>query len=73
MKFLFDAGQLYGFNVDSYEERVYLLHIFMLAFSSDDARRSMKDVVLTGTRFHKAVNKLIGKRCRLNTGIHWIS
>ena len=46
MKFLFDAGQLYGFNVDSYEEKVFLLNVFMLAFSSDDARRSMKDVVL---------------------------
>ncbi|WP_407271633.1 EcsC family protein [Radiobacillus sp. PE A8.2] len=38
MKFLFDVGQIYGFDVKSYEERMYLLHIFLLAFSSDVKR-----------------------------------
>lgn len=46
MKFLFDVGQLYGFNIDSYEERVYLLHIFMLAFSSDEEKLRVRDTVL---------------------------
>lgn len=46
MKFLFDAAQIYGLRVHSYEERVYLLHVFMLAFSSDEARGDVKRKVL---------------------------
>jgi hypothetical protein len=46
MKFLFDAAQIYGLNVHSYQERVYLLHVFMLAFSSDEARGEAKRKVL---------------------------
>ena len=34
IKLLFDIASLYGFDVDDYKERVYLLHIFELAFSS---------------------------------------
>ncbi|WP_163529654.1 EcsC family protein [Halobacillus ihumii] len=46
MKFLFDSAQYYGFDVNKYEERVYLLHIFMLAFSSDEERVKVRDIVL---------------------------
>ena len=46
MKFLFDAAQIYGLSVHSYQERVYLLHVFMLAFSSDEARGEVKRKVL---------------------------
>ncbi|MFD2924333.1 EcsC family protein [Halobacillus naozhouensis] len=46
MKFLFDSAQYYGFNVNEYEERVYLLHIFMLAFSSDEERVKVRDILL---------------------------
>ncbi|QAS51688.1 EcsC family protein [Halobacillus litoralis] len=46
MKFLFDAAQIYGLNVHSYQERVYVLHVFMLAFSSDEARGGVKEKVL---------------------------
>ncbi len=34
IKLLFDIAVLYGFDVHDYKERVYLLHIFELAFSS---------------------------------------
>jgi len=34
IKLLFDIAALYGFNVKDYKERLYLLHIFELAFSS---------------------------------------
>lgn len=34
MKFLFDAAGIYGFDVRDYRERLYILHIFQLAFSS---------------------------------------
>ncbi|MGI8314509.1 EcsC family protein [Halobacillus mangrovi] len=46
MKFLFDAGQIYGLDVRKYEERVFLLHLFMLAFSSDEAKEKVRGKVL---------------------------
>lgn len=38
MKFLFDVASLYGFDVRNYSERLYILNIFLLAFSSDVKR-----------------------------------
>lgn len=34
IKFLYDAASIYGFDVSDYKERLYILHIFQLAFSS---------------------------------------
>src|SRR5690625_5121320 len=39
MKFLFEAAAIYGYDTSQYEERLFLLHIFQLAFSSEDRRR----------------------------------
>jgi hypothetical protein len=41
IKLLFDIAALYGFDVNDYKERVYLLHIFELAFSSDVHRKNV--------------------------------
>jgi hypothetical protein len=41
IKLLFDIASLYGFNVEDYKERLYLLHIFELAFSSDVHRKKV--------------------------------
>ena len=41
LKLLFDIASIYGFNVKDYKERVYLLHIFELAFSSDSHRKKV--------------------------------
>lgn len=41
LKLLFDISSIYGFNVKDYKERVYLLHIFELAFSSHVHRRKI--------------------------------
>jgi hypothetical protein len=41
LKLLFEIGNLYNFDMDDYKERVYLLHIFELAFSSDEHRKSV--------------------------------
>jgi len=41
IKLLFDIASLYGFNVYNYKERVYILHIFELAFSSDENRKNI--------------------------------
>lgn len=41
LKLLFDIAVLYGMDVHDYRERVYILHIFELAFSSDEHRKSI--------------------------------
>jgi len=41
VKLLFEIATLYGFDVDDYKERVYILHIFELAFSSHEHRRNV--------------------------------
>lgn len=39
MKLLSEIAALYGLTTDRYEERIYILQLFQLAFSSDDHRR----------------------------------
>ena len=41
LKLLFDIAALYGFDVSDYKERVYILHVFELAFSSDAHRKTI--------------------------------
>ena len=41
LKMLFDVATSYGFDVKDYKERVYILHIFELAFSSQEQRRNI--------------------------------
>lgn len=41
LKMLFDIAALYGFDVKDYKERVYILHIFELAFSSQEHRQKV--------------------------------
>lgn len=36
MKFLYDAAAIYGFDTKDYRERLYILYIFQLAFSSQE-------------------------------------
>lgn len=45
MKFLFAAASIYGFNVKDYRERLYILYLFQLAFSSDEKRRLVFDKI----------------------------
>jgi hypothetical protein len=41
IKMLFEIAATYGFSVNDYKERVYILHIFQLAFSSAQHRRKV--------------------------------
>ncbi len=41
IKLLFEIASMYGFDVNDYRERIYLLHIFELAFSSDEHRKDV--------------------------------
>ncbi len=38
IKFLFDAAHIYGFDVKDFRERIYILTLFQLAFSSQEKR-----------------------------------
>ena len=40
IKLLFDVAALYGYDVRDYSERLYLLHVFQLAFSSQHTRNA---------------------------------
>jgi hypothetical protein len=41
IKMLFDIASLYGFDTNDYKERLYILHIFEIAFSSHEHRREV--------------------------------
>lgn len=41
LKLLFDIAALYGFDVKDYKERIYILYIMQLAFSSHEERRNV--------------------------------
>lgn len=41
IKLLFDIASIYGYDVKDYKERVYILHIFELAFSSHSHRKEI--------------------------------
>jgi uncharacterized protein (DUF697 family) len=41
LKMLFEIAALYGYDVKDYKERVYLLYIFQLAFSSQQGRNEV--------------------------------
>ena len=41
IKLLFEIAALYGFSVRDYKERLYILHIFQLAFSSQEHRKDV--------------------------------
>jgi len=41
IKMLFEIAAIYGYSVEDYRERIYLLYIFQLAFSSQEQRRQV--------------------------------
>ena len=45
IKFLFEAAAVYGFDTNEYEERLFILHVFQLAFSSEDIRKETLETI----------------------------
>lgn len=41
LKLLFDIAAQYGYPIDDYRERLFILHIFQLAFSSQERRKEV--------------------------------
>ena len=55
LKLLFDIAALYGFDVNDYKERVYILHIFEIAFSSDVRRKEIYKKLLLWEEYSKTL------------------
>jgi len=46
MKFLFELAHIYGFSTDDYRERLFLLYVFQLTFSSQEKRPELYNIIL---------------------------
>ncbi|WNB91437.1 EcsC family protein [Bacillus sp. NEB1478] len=46
MKFLFEAASIYGLDVKDYRERIFILHVFRLAFSDPNKRKEAFEKVV---------------------------
>ena len=45
MKFLFDAAKIYGFDTKKVEERIFILQVFQMAFSSAEKRKEILELI----------------------------
>lgn len=55
IKLLFDIAALYGYDVRNYKERLYILHIFQLAFSSQKGRNEIFELMSDWETYHKTL------------------
>ncbi len=55
MKLLFDMATLYGHDVSDYKERIYILYVFQLAFSSGDHRKDIYKKVADWENYSKTL------------------
>ena len=55
MKFLFHVATLYGFDVKNYKERLYILFVFQLAFSSQKRRLVIYNLILDWDNYSKSL------------------
>jgi uncharacterized protein (DUF697 family) len=47
MKFLFEAASIYGLDVKDYRERIFILHVFRLAYSDPHKRKQAFEEILS--------------------------
>jgi len=55
LKMLFDIAAIYGYDVKDYRERLYILYIFQLAFSSQQARNRVFHQIADWNEFVKSL------------------
>lgn len=55
MKMLYDIAALYGYDVRDYRERLYFLHIFQLAFSSQKHRNHIYQKIEHWEEYHHSL------------------
>ena len=53
MKFLYEIASIYGYDVRDYKERLYLLYVFQLAFSSDKRRLEIYELITNWDNYVK--------------------
>lgn len=58
MKLLFEIASIYGFDINNYEERLYILQLFQLAFSSEERKLQVMDIVENWERKKKDLIEL---------------
>jgi hypothetical protein len=58
MKLLFEIAAMYGMATDRYEERIYLLQVFQLAFSSDERRLQVLEIIENWDERKQALQEL---------------
>jgi hypothetical protein len=61
IKFLFDVAAIYGFDVKDYKERIYILTLFQLAFSSLEKRLLIFKQVLNWEEYQEELPASIDK------------
>lgn len=57
IKFLFEVASLYSFDVKDYRERLYILYVFQLAFSSSNRRKDILKLILNWDEYIKTLPK----------------
>lgn len=55
LKMLFDIASVYGFSVKDYKERLFILHIFQLAFSSQQHRIDVHNQIINWNEKSKLI------------------
>ncbi len=55
MKFLFEAASIYGFNVEDYRERLYILYVFAITFCSQERRNELYKIISNWDEYLKTL------------------
>jgi len=55
LKFLFDIATIYGYDLNDHKERIFILHIFQLAFSGAAHRRKIFSLVINWDEYSKTI------------------
>lgn len=61
IKLLFDITSAYGYEVKDYKERLYLLYIFQLAFSSQQRRNDIYQLILGWQGYSSSLPDEVGE------------
>lgn len=61
LKLLFEIAALYGYDVKNYKERIYLLYIFQLAFSSQKGRQEVYGHILNWQGYSNSLPETVSE------------
>lgn len=62
IKSLFELAAVYGFDTKEYSERLFILHVFKLAFSSDETRNETFEIIENWEHKREQIEELDWKR-----------